>query len=273
MNKKNTKVALIYDFDKTLSITDMQSYSFLPQMNITPEKFWKEVNDFSLDNGIDPILAYMLLMTRKAKENKISLKRNTLVKMGNNIQFFDGLDTWFKRINNYGKKYNLDIEHFIISSGNKEIIEGCKLYKNFKKVFACEFYYENNKPIWPKTIVNYTTKTQFIFRINKGILDITEHELVNASMKDEDKDIPFTNMIYIADGSTDVPCMKLVRMNNGNAIAVYNKDNSSIADNLYKEGRVDYVALADYSKDSKIENIIKNIIDKIAANDRLNKYK
>ena len=273
MKNKKTKVALIYDFDKTLSTTDMQSYSFLPSINMTPKAFWYEVNTLSKDTGMDPILSYMLLMMRKKEEIKKPITRDELVKMGQNIIFYKGLDTWFERINQIGQDYNLNVEHFIISSGNKEIIEGSKLYKFFKEVYACEYYYENNIALWPKTIVNYTTKTQFVFRINKGVLNISEHEKVNASMKEEDKDIPFTNMIYIADGQTDVPCMKLVRMNGGSAIAVYHKDEKEVADDLLNKGRVDFIAEADYSKNSRIEDIIKNIIGKLSMIDNLNKLK
>ena len=273
MKSKETKIALIYDFDHTLSTTDMQDYSFLPLIGASAKDFWGEVNELSKKTGMDPLLSYMLLMIRKTNEKNIPLTRKQLVSMGKNVVFFKGLDTWFNRINNYGKKKNLKIEHFIISSGNKEIIEGSSLYKYFKEVYACEFYYENSIAIWPKTIVNYTTKTQFIFRINKGVLDIHEHEKVNASMKDEDKDIPLSNMIYIADGLTDVPCMKLVRMNNGVAIAVYKKSDTKVADNLLKDKRVDYIAEADYSQNSRIETIVKSIIDKIASIDHLNKLR
>lgn len=272
MKNKQTKVALIYDFDHTLSTTDMQEYSFLPFLGISSSDFWKEVNGLAKETGMDPLLAYMLLMIRKTKDKNVDLTKKQLVKMGRNIIFFPGLDTWFNRINSYGKKHDLLIEHFIISSGNKEIIEGSKLYKYFKQVYACEFYFENDIAVWPKTIVNYTTKTQFIFRINKGVLDIHEHEKVNASMKDEDKDIPLSNMIYIADGLTDVPCMKLVRMNSGYAIAVY-KDSNKTADELLKDQRVDYTCVADYSQNSRIETIVKSIIDKISSIDKLNKLK
>ena len=273
MKNKKTKVALIYDFDHTLSTTDMQDYSFLPSVGLTASEFWGEVNALAKNTGMDPLLSYMLLMIRKTNSINKQLTRKQLVNMGKSVVFFKGLDTWFNRINEYGKNKGLQVEHFIISSGNKEIIEGCSLYKYFKEVYACEFYFENDIAIWPKTIVNYTTKTQFIFRINKGVLDIHEHEKVNASMKEEDKDIPLSNMIYIADGLTDVPCMKLVRMNNGTAIAVYKKFNSAVADTLLQQQRVDYIAEANYTQNSRIENIVKSIIDKISSIDKLNKLK
>ena len=273
MKNKKTKVALIYDFDHTLSTTDMQDYSFLPSVGLTASEFWGEVNSLAKNTGMDPLLSYMLLMIRKTNSINKQLTRKQLVNMGKSVVFFKGLDTWFNRINEYGKNKGLQVEHFIISSGNKEIIEGCSLYKYFKEVYACEFYFENDVAVWPKTIVNYTTKTQFIFRINKGVLDIHEHEKVNASMKEEDKDIPLSNMIYIADGLTDVPCMKLVRMNNGTAIAVYKKFNSAVADTLLQQQRVDYIAEANYTQNSRIENIVKSIIDKISSIDKLNKLK
>lgn len=268
---QKTIAAFIYDFDHTLSTTDMQNYAFFPSLNLEPAKFWEMANKLSKKEAMDPLLAYMYLMITESKKRGLPLKRENLIKLGKDIQFFPGVTQWFSRLIEYGKEKNVEVQHYIISSGNKEIIEGCNIYPFFEKVFACEYLFdEQGYAIWPKSVVNYTTKTQFIYRINKGVLDLAENDKVNASMRDEDKPIPFANMIYIADGLTDVPCMKLVRGNGGTAIAVYDKNNKP-ARKLFSDGRVDFMCEADYSEGTTLDNIAKHLIDKIAPMDKLYK--
>lgn len=268
---KKTIVAFIYDFDHTLCTTDMQNYSFIPSLNIQPKEFWSKANELTKKEHMDALLAYMFLMIKESKKNNLPVTREAFVKLGEAIQLFPGVDEWFKRINEYGKSKNVEVQHYVISSGNKEIIEGSKIAKAFSKIFACEYLYdESGEAIWPKSVINYTTKTQFIYRINKGVLDLAENDKVNASIPDEDKPIPFQNMIYIADGLTDVPCMKLVRSNGGTAIAVYDK-NKKPAKKLLSDGRVDFLCEADYSENTSIDRIAKLLIDKIAPMDQLYK--
>ncbi len=267
--RNKTIVAFIYDFDHTLSTTDMQNYSFIPSLNIEPKEFWTEANKLTKKEHMDPLLAYMYLMIEESKKRNLPINRKNFVSLGKDIQFFPGVDGWFKRINEYGKTKDVEVQHYVISSGNKEIIEGSSIFKFFKKVFACEYLYnDEDEAIWPKSVINYTTKTQFIYRINKGVLDLSENDKVNASMPDEDKPIPFQNMIYIADGLTDVPCMKLVSGNGGTAIAVYGK-NKKPAQKLFDDGRVNFMCEADYSENSSIDKIAKLLIDKIAPLDKL----
>lgn len=268
MNRK-TIVAFIYDFDHTLCTTDMQNYSFIPSLEIEPKEFWEEANRLTKKEHMDALLAYMYLMISKSREKGLPVTRETFVNLGKDIQLFSGVKDWFDRINRYGKSKGIEVQHYVISSGNKEIIEGSEIASSFKKIYACEYLYdEKGEAIWPKSVINYTTKTQFIYRINKGVLDISENDKVNASMPDEKKPVPFQNMIYIADGLTDVPCMKLVRANGGTAIAVFDK-NKKPAKNLLTNGRVDFVCEADYSDGSQIDRIAKLLIDKIAPLDQL----
>ena len=263
MNKKPI-VALMYDFDKTLSPKDMQEYGFISELGMEPEDFWEKSRLNMVNHNMDQILAYMLTMLQEA-EGRMLLTRNIFNEMGRNVKLFDGLDTWFDRINSYGEKLGLDIEHYIISSGLKEIIQGTKIADNFKEIYAAEYCYnEKNIPIWPAMAVNYTSKTQFLFRINKGVLDVTEHKGLNESTPDNKKRIPFSNMIYIGDGMTDVPCMKLVKMNGGHSIAVYD-DDRSVADSLLSQGRVDFVVKADYRENTEMEQMILTIFNQIAA--------
>lgn len=262
-------VAIMYDFDKTLCTKDMQDYNFIPSLQMSSADFWAAANGFGANEHMDSILAYMYVMIQKAKEKNIVLNRETLVNHGKDIELYKGVTEWFDRINQYGAIIGVSVEHYIISSGLKEIIEGSGISNKFKEIFACEFYYdESGQPVWPKTAVNYTNKTQFVYRINKGVLDVANDVDLNRSMPDDSKRVPFTNMIYIGDGLSDVPCMKMMKSYGGQAIAVYTDANKDKVEQLLIEDRVDFVFPADYSKDSRLDKTMKNILKKMAiAND------
>ncbi|MCI6495511.1 MAG: haloacid dehalogenase-like hydrolase [Anaeromassilibacillus sp.] len=262
--------AIMYDFDKTLCTRDMQDYQFIPSLGMTSSQFWQEANIFGREKEMDSVLAYMYTMIREAKRKNVPVFRETLVNQGKSVELFKGLDTWFDRMDEFGKSQGVQVEHYVISSGLKEIIEGTSISRKFKKIFACEFYYddETKQAVWPITAVNYTNKTQFVYRINKGVLDVSNDEDLNRSMPDSVKRVPFTNMVYIGDGLSDVPCMKMMKSYGGQAIAVYQNDNPKVRE-LLKRGRVDYIFPADYSENSSLEMTIKNIIRKIAVCDKL----
>lgn len=275
---KKPIVALMYDFDKTLCTKDMQEYSFIPKLDMTAEAFWKEVKDLTDRENMDSVLAYMYMMTDKAKEKRISVKKETFRSLGEKVEFFPGVETWFKRINRYGEEAGVKIEHYIVSSGIKEIIEGTSIAEEFTRIYACEFMYDYNGLIcWPKLAVNYTDKTQFFFRINKGVLDITSNsgKELNMYKPENRRRVPFSNMIYIGDGITDVPCMKLTKTNGGKSIAVYNneKGNMEIAMELLENDRVNYVLPADYSENSRLEKTVQLIINKVRAVEELEQIK
>lgn len=263
-------IAIMYDFDKTLCTRDMQEYGFIPSLNMTSQEFWGEVGTLSKEKVMDPILAYLYHMLKKAQEKGLSITKDSLVSLGGDIQYYPGVEEWFERINEYGRENGVEIEHYVISSGIKEIIEGSTINKHFKKIYACEFLYDQNgKAVWPKLTVNYTNKTQFLFRINKGVLDVWEDEKLNAFVPEDERRVPFKNMIYIGDGLTDVPCMRLVKANNGQSIAVFNKRKKEIAAQLLAENRVDFITEANYSKNSELDGIVKTIIEKIAVVEKL----
>ena len=263
-------IAIMYDFDKTLCTRDMQEYGFIPSLNMTSQEFWGEVGTLSKEKVMDPILAYLYHMLKKAQEKGLSITKDSLVSLGGDIQYYPGVEEWFERINEYGRENGVKIEHYVISSGIKEIIEGSTINKHFKKVYACEFLYnQNGKAEWPKLTVNYTNKTQFLFRINKGVLDVWEDEKLNAFVPEDERRVPFKNMIYIGDGLTDVPCMRLVKANNGQSIAVFHKRKKEIAAQLLAENRVDFITEANYSKNSELDEIVKTIIEKIAVVEKL----
>ena len=268
--KKKPVVAIMYDFDKTLCTKDMQEYTFIPNLGMTATDFWAESGKLSKGKKLDGILAYMYLMIDKARSAHIKIQREEFVKLGVDLELYPGVESWFERINRIGEDLGIKVEHYIISSGLREIIEGSSIYKHFREVFACEFLYdENNVACWPKNAVNYTTKTQFLFRINKGILDISKDEELNKYTPEDDRPVPFRNMIYIGDGLTDVPCMKLVKANGGYSIAVYTKGKRNKVESLIAHERVDFISLADYSEGSDLDITVRDILCKMAMVDSL----
>ena len=273
---KKPIVALMYDFDKTLCTKDMQEYGFIPSIGMEPAAFWSEVTKLTDSEQMDNILAYMYLMVEKSKEKKVRVSRETFKKSGEEVEFFDGVLTWFDRINRYAEEVGVRVEHYIVSSGIKEIIEGTPIAKEFKKIYACEFMYDYNGVIqWPKYAVNYTAKTQFLFRINKGVLtiDSSSANKLNKFTPENERRIPFRNMIYVGDGLTDVPCMKLVKANGGQSIAVYDPEKGNEgAKSLLAANRVNFVVPAEYGPGSDIETIVKAIIKKIQAVAELNSH-
>lgn len=258
--------ALIYDFDKTLSPKDMQEYSFLPGINVKPEIFWGECKKVQDEHDMDSVLAYMLMMKRRSAGTRL-LTRESLSKLGQEVEFFPGVETWFDRINKIGDEIGVTVEHYIISSGLREIIEGSRIANAFKAVFAASFVYgDDGIAEWPATAVNYTAKTQYLFRINKGILDVTNDRDLNGFTPEYKRRVPFANMIYIGDGLTDVPCMKMTRTRGGTSIAVHADGATNLSDNMILQGRCDYAVLADYSENSEIENVVKRVLSKIKTN-------
>lgn len=265
---KKPIMAIMYDFDKTLSTTDMQNYAFIPALGMTPDEFWGATGEFSKKTGCERILSYMWMMIKLSKEKGIQCTQKWLNSLGKEVQYYPGVETWFKRINEYGKSKGVRVEHYLVSSGTKEIIDGTSIAKEFKKIYGCEFYYdpETKLPIWPKFAINYTQKTQYFFRISKGITNKTDDSVNNKTVS---RRIPYENMVYLGDGMTDVPCMVLVKQNNGNAIAIYNKKEQGNVSSLLRGGRVNFACLADYSENSDLDKTMKLIIDKISINHTL----
>ena len=275
--KKKPIVALIYDFDGTLSPGNMQEFGFIQAIGKTPQEFWTMSDGIAKGQDASNILAYMKLMFDEAKKADVKLRRSDFKKFGQNIQLFEGVKSWFKLVNDYGEEHGVRIEHYINSSGLKEIIEGSPIAHEFKHIFACTFLYdENGEAEWPGIAVDYTAKTQFMFKIQKGIFSSRDSEKVNESTADDTKRIPFPHMIYFGDGETDVPCMKIVTMFGGNSIAVFNPQNQSkraVAEKLQRQGRVNFITPAVYTKDSRAFRIVSSIIDKIKAESDLKSLK
>ena len=263
-------IAFLYDFDKTLCTTDMEDYAFIPSLGYTPAEFWGRANAFGWENRMDGLLAYMYTMIQECAAQNIKLDRAFLNHCGESIQLFPGVREWFARINAFGESLGVQVEHYVISSGLREIIEGSGIAQEFREIYACEFYYnENGDACWPKLDVNFTNKTQFVYRINKGILDVSRDKELNDSMPDDSKRVPFTNMIYMGDGLSDVPCMKMMRAYGGQAIAVYQASNRQGVEKLLGDGRVDFIFPADYREGMELDRTVRDILRKMTITDRL----
>ena len=263
-------IGIMYDFDKTLSTTDMQNYDFIPAVGMTPAEFWGATTEFTEKTGVERILSYMFMMIQKAKDAGIELTREFLRECGKNIKFYPGVSTWFKRINDYGESKGVKVEHYLVSSGTMEIVEGCSIFPNFTKAWGCEYHYDKDgHPVWPKLAINYTQKTQFFFRISKGVVDVKNDNAVNE--KTPERRIPYRNIIYMGDGMTDVACMTLGKHNEGTSIAIYPEKDSDKVRDLYTDGRCNFMCRADYSADSDLEKVVRLIIDKVAMESEMKK--
>ena len=266
-------IALIYDFDGTLSPGNMQEFGFIQAIGQTPEEFWSKSDGIAKGQDASNILAYMKLMYDEAKKNGIRLTREDFRRYGSDIVLFDGVREWFRNVNEYGRRHGVIIEHYINSSGLKEIIEGSPIAKEFKHIFAGSFIYdEAGEAEWPGIAVDFTAKTQFLFKIQKGIFSSRDAKRVNESMAEDEKRIPFTNMIYFGDGETDIPSMKVVNMFGGNSIAVFNPADPrkrGLARKLLRQGRVNFITPAVYSRESRTFRVVCAIIDKIKADNEL----
>lgn len=259
-------LAVCYDFDRTLSPENMQD-GYIRAVDYDVDGFWAESNRLAEDHCMDQNLAYMYKMLQSARGKEI-LNKERLKQYGGKVRLYDGIKGWFRRINAYGEKRGILVEHYIISSGLREIIEGTAIAKDFTHIYASSFYYnEHGEPCWPAQVINYTNKTQFLFRIEKGILDINDNA-VNDHFAEGELRVPFRNIVYIGDSATDIPCMRLVNSLGGHSVGVYDLENAASKDTvcrMIRDERIRYYVPADYTKGSEMDILIHRIIDKTAA--------
>jgi hypothetical protein len=259
---------MIYDFDGTLAPGNMQEHDFIPQLGLKPGQFWRQAKDEAKEHRADEILAYMHVMLKEAENKKVPVTRVAFSDFGRRVVLFQGVEDWFGRIDRFGRDNGLTIQHYIVSSGLREMIEATAIAGCFARIYASSFMYDHNGvACWPALAVNYTTKTQFLFRINKGVLDVWDDSTINEYVPKEDRPVPFTRMVYIGDGSTDVPCMKLVKSQRGYAIAVYKPGSprKAHARKLLDDDRASYIAPADYRAGKRLDLLLQAIIQKVAS--------
>lgn len=260
--------AIIYDFDGTLARGNIQERGFIPAIGKSPEEFWSMVKQRAEKEDADEVLVYMLLMLELSRQ---PIRREELRQHGRSAALFNGLSggEWFRRINLYAQDLGLTLDHYVISSGNFEMIEGCPIFECFRKVFASRYIFdENGDAKWPGVAINYTTKTQYLFRINKGIDSSWDNEKINLFVPENERPVPFKRMIFIGDGDTDIPAMKMTTFQGGHSIAVYDpkreRQDMNKIHRLIAQNRVNFVAPADYDLHSPLDVIIKGILGRIA---------
>lgn len=264
-------IAICYDFDKTLTPNEMQAQGYIQSLGYEANEFCNKSNGIAEDNDMDENLSYMYMMVNEFKDHH-KLDRKTLEAYGAEVKLFLGVDDWFRRIREYGLERGVLVEHYIISSGIKEMIEGTEIAKKgeFEKIYASSFYFDDKGIArWPAQVVNYTNKTQFLFRIQKGTLDINDPGINDYFPPDEIR-VPFRNIVYIGDSDTDIPCMKLVNTYGGFSVGVYNP--AQTKDKVYKmikDNRIKYFAPADYRENKELDLLIKNIIERTVFNEKL----
>ena len=275
-NKKffQNTIALVYDFDGTLSPKSMQDYTVLPQFGVDGPTFWPRVDAETRATGSEPMLVYMRMMIEEAQRNGRHLTRADLAALAHVIEYFPGVEQWFDMINRYVARQGggrVGIRHYIISAGNKEILDRISIARHFARIYASEYHFDGDgRAVFPKVVVTDTTKTQFLFRINKEREEL--HEEINSHMAGRDRPVPFSNILYIGDGASDVPGMVVTRSNGGRAVAVYNPEKPDAVEKcktLLQAGRVDTLAEADYREDGELAKRVRMLLDAMIVNIRL----
>ena len=262
----NKPFVLVYDFDGTLAPGNMQEYDFIPSLGIDVPSFWQQAGELAKQQEADQILTYMHLMVHEAQYKRVQIRKSDFAKFGAKIRFFNGVEDWFERINAYGKEQGVEVQHFIVSSGLREMITGTTIAKYFTKIYASGFMYDHHDvAIWPALAINYTTKTQYLFRISKGSLEVYDNSKINKYVPPAERPVPFTNMVFIGDGETDIPSMRLLKDYKGHSIAVYNPETqqASCVNHLLDEGRVSKVAPAIFEKNGALDDYIKSLIQNL----------
>ena len=269
MTRKLPEVAIAYDFDGTLSPGNMQEYDLIPKLGMAPARFWNKANELARQCDGDLILAYLNLMLSEARARGVPIRRDDFVAYGRKVTLFPGVETWFDRINTYGRQQGLAVRHYIVSSGLREMVQGSPVARQFARIFASAFAYDVHGVAYaPALALNYTTKTQYLFRINKGTLDVWDNRVINAYQPQAERPVPFARMLFLGDGETDIPCMRLVKDQGGHSLAVYRRGArgaKTIAGQLLQEGRVNFIAAADYTAGSAVDQQVRGVLDRIAA--------
>ncbi len=197
---KQNIIAIVYDFDGTLSPGNMQEQTIFKAYGIDKKKFWAKAQSLVVRRGYEKTLAYLKLLIDEPVFRRSPLTKKKMKELATHIPYYPGVDEgYFDQLDDFlqalpeVREGGIALEHYIISSGLQELLEGVSIRKYFKKIYACEYDYQRDRPIFPKLVINDTNKTQFLFRINKGKLKLSES--INQHMPELERRIPFLNMI------------------------------------------------------------------------------
>jgi len=267
--KKQNIIALVYDFDGTLSPNNIQEDTIFRDYKIDKNKFWAKTNELVVKKGYERTLAYIKLLIQDAPFKKNPLTKSKMAKLADQIEYFEGVDKFFGVMNRFMnsipevKKWGIRLEHYIVSSGMKDIMDSCTIAKHFKMIYGCEYEFIKGRPVFPKIVINDTNKTQFLFRINKGKLNINDD--INSHMPESERRIPFRNMIYVGDGHTDIPSMTVTHKSGGHTIAIFPPKTKVPKEvrAMVQEKRADHFAPADYSEGELLVKILRLTLKKI----------
>ncbi|MGE0386560.1 MAG: HAD family hydrolase [Gammaproteobacteria bacterium] len=266
-------IALVYDFDGTLTPQPMQNYTVLPSLGVDADTFWAEVNREVARTGGDQMLTYMRLLVETVEQNRKHVTREDLRRLATGIVYFPGVEGWFARINDYVRKASggkVKVHHYLVSAGLREILEGVSIKREFERIYASQYFFDHHeRATFPTVVINDTAKTQYLFRINKG--RERPGESINEYMPENERPIPFTHLLYIGDGMTDVPSMTVTKKNGGHAIAVHrprDEHTLEVCRTLARGNRIDYFAPADYRAGRTLERRVRVILDLMLAHIR-----
>ncbi len=264
MNNKN--IAFVYDFDSTLTPRDSCTYSLFPSLGLTTDEFWSMVDSFGRKNRIDPHSAGLLMFKYMAEQRGINFTKEFLCSHGEDVEFCSGVETWFDDINQVANNLGFKPHHYIISGGLGDVIRNTRNAHHFDDIFACEYCYDdNNQALWPAHVINATNKLQFLFRIYKGVFDLGHYTELYDYIPSEDRPIPFKNIIFLGDGDTDVPCLKVTKERGGLSIAIYpSAYEKAKAENLVHHNRANDYYAGDYRKDSPLFQRISTHLSQLA---------
>lgn len=262
------RIALLYDFDCTLADGFMQSFGLVQDLGHRDiNEYFEASNNLVGGEEMDMCLSMMAGIVRSANQQGKKVTREYLQGFGKNMKYYVGVEEWFDRVNAIGARYGYEIEHYVISSGLKELIEGSSISKYFKRIYANFFAYDQDGvAYWPSQVVNYSSKVQYVYRVRKNVLDdLGDVSKVNEKMADSEV-LPFKNIIYLGDSQTDIPSFKVVKNSGGMAICVYDPASAKakgVAQKCFIEGRVNYFVPADYSEGSDLFELVKNYIENV----------
>ena len=271
MPQQQNIIAIVYDYDRTLSPRPMQEDVIFERIGVEASKFWSMADELKGNKSYEDELAWIRLLLDNPSFRCLS--NLDLEGMGRNLKFYPGVPEMFAEleVGLHSDKYlrhGVALEHYIVTSGLKSVLAGSILSQNVQAIFGCELDEdEEGRVYWPKRIISHTAKTQYLFRITKGLEYVDLSHDVNDHMPEPERRIPFSNMLYIGDGPTDVPCFAVISSRGGKSLAVYDpssKVSFATCMSLREAQRVDEIAEADYRQNTHLRRLMEHYVIQMA---------